>query len=396
MSLYPVSSTADALTIHGEESERSSRLQDQIRQLIRSSGINAISFAKFMESALYHPVDGYYTSTTQVLGREGDFTTAPEFGAVFSHFLSAKIVRIFNSSLIPVRIYEFGAGSGKLCVQVLSELNRLGCEIDDYVIFEISPRLKQIQQQFVARQSPEISTKVHWSDFPADKGMQGVVIANEVIDAMPVELIRFVEGRVHQGYVTELGESFQLEFRTNLEEEFEQTCSQINWPIFEGIYTSEIHCRAEAWLEKVGECFEVGSILISDYGFPQHEYYHPDRNQGTLMCHRRHHSLHDPLEFIGCQDITAHVNFSSLARIAETVGIEINGFTTLAGFIVDTGLESLDLASLQVSEQMSVTQQLNTLTSPSEMGELFKVMELSKNVESDRLGFETLDHMHRL
>ena len=114
------------------------------------------------------------------------------------------------------------------------------------------------------------------------------------------------------------------------------------------------------------------------------------------MCHRRHHSLHDPLEFIGCQDITAHVNFSSLARIAETVGFEVNGFTTLAGFIVDTGLERLDLASLQGSEQMSVTQQLNTLTSPSEMGELFKVMELSKNIESDRLGFETLDHTHRL
>ena len=396
MSLYPVSSTADALTIHGEESERSSRLQDEIRQLIRTSGINAISFAKFMESALYHPVDGYYTSATQVLGREGDFTTAPELGAVFGNFLSAKIARIFNSSMVPARIYEFGAGSGKLCAQVLSELNRLGCEIDDYVIFEISPRLKQIQQQFVARQNPELSTKVHWSDLPTDKGFQGVVIANEVIDAMPVELIRFVEGRVHQGYVTEQGDTFQLEFRTNLEEEFEQTCNQINWPKFKGIYTSEIHCRAEAWLEKVGDCFEVGSILISDYGFPQHEYYHPDRNQGTLMCHRRHHSLHDPLEYIGCQDITAHVNYSSLARVAESVGLEVNGFTTLAGFIVDTGLESLDLASLQISEQMSVTQQLNTLTSPSEMGELFKVMELSKNVESDRLGFETLDHMHRL
>ena len=396
MSLYPVSSTADALTINGEEGERSSRLQDEIRQLIRTSGINAISFARFMESALYHPVDGYYTSATQVLGREGDFTTAPELGAVFGNFLSAKIARILNSSLIPARIYEFGAGSGKLCVQVLSELNRLGCEIDDYVIFEISPRLKKIQQQFVAKQSPEISTKVHWSDFPAGKRMQGVAIANEVIDAMPVELIRFVEGRVHQGYVTELGDTLRLKFRTILEEQFEQTCNQISWPKFEGTYTSEIHYRAEAWLEKVGKYFEVGSMLISDYGFPQHEYYHPDRNQGTLMCHRRHHSLHDPLEFIGCQDITAHVNFSSLARVAETVGLEVNGFTTLAGFIVDTGLESLDLASLQVSEQMSVTQQLNTLTSPSEMGELFKVMELSKNIEPDRLGFETLDHMHRL
>ncbi len=396
MSRYPVNSTADALFFHDEESERSSRLQDEIRQLIRTSDINAISFAKFMESALYHPVDGYYTSATQVLGGEGDFTTAPELGTVFGHFLSAKIARTFHSSPIPARIYEFGAGSGKLCVQLLSELKRLNCEIEDYVIIEISPRLRQIQQQLVARQTPEISTKVHWSDFPADNGIQGVVIANEVIDAMPVELVRFVEGRVHQGYVTELGDIFQLEFRTILEEEFEQTCNQINWPYFEGIYTSEIHCRAEAWLKKVGECFELGSMLISDYGFPQHEYYHPDRNQGTLMCHRRHHSLHDPFEFIGCQDITAHVNFSSLARIAETVGLEVNGFTTLAGFIVDTGLESLDLASLQISEQMSVTQQLNTLTSPSEMGELFKVMELSKNIESDQLGFKTLDHMHRL
>ena len=396
MSRYPVNSTADALFFHDEESERSSRLQDEIRQLIRTSDINAISFAKFMESALYHPVDGYYTSATQVLGREGDFTTAPELGAVFGHFLSSKIARTFHSSPIPARIYEFGAGSGKLCVQLLSELKRLNCEIEDYVIIEISPRLRQIQQQLVARQTPEISTKVHWSDFPADNGIQGVIIANEVIDAMPVELVRFVEGRLHQGYVTELGDIFQLEFRTILEEEFEQTCNQINWPNFEGIYTSEIHCRAEAWLKKVGECFELGSILISDYGFPQHEYYHPDRSQGTLMCHRRHHSLHDPFKFIGCQDITAHVNFSSIARIAEVVGLEVNGFTTLAGFIVDTGLESLNLTSLQISEQMYVTQQLNTLTSPSEMGELFKVMELSKNIEPDRLGFKKFDHIHRL
>lgn len=396
MSFYSVNSVADSLSLNGDELDRNRQLVQIIRNAIRAKECRAITFAEFMDLALYHLNLGYYTSATQILGEDGDFTTAPELGNLFGKILASKIASIFSRGETCARIYEFGAGSGKLAVQILNELSRLGIDIEEYSIIETSPRLKSEQQNLINRSQRQFKSNVSWLDDLPQNGMQGVAIANEVLDAIPVDLIRIVNRAVLRGYVVESGNGFELEFKECHEDLFVRTVELVDMPECDSGYTTELHCRAEAWLRTIGEVLTAGSILISDYGFPNHEYYHRDRSEGTLICHRRHHSLYDPFSFIGCQDITAHLNFSLLAKVAEESGMNVNGFTTLAGFIIDVGAAGMEQTNATASEQRNIAQQMNILTSSSEMGELFKVMELTKNFESSQLGFRTLDHTHRL
>ena len=396
MSSYSANSVSDALALHGDELDRNRQLVQMICNAIRAADRKAITFADFMDIALYHPTLGYYTSATQVLGKDGDFTTAPELGDLFGKIMALKIGSIFDHGDIRTRIYEFGAGTGKLAVQVLSELSRLGIDVEEYAIIETSPRLKREQMDSIRISQCEFSAKVNWYDEFPRNGMRGVVIANEVLDAIPFDLIRITNGEVLRGYVVETGNGLELEFNSSREDSFLHTLELIDVPGCESSYTTELHCRAEAWLRTIAEVMTAGSILISDYGFPSHEYYHPDRNEGTLMCHRRHRSLHNPFAYIGCQDITAHLNYSLIAKVAEDSGLSVNGFTTLAGFIVDMASAEMEQSNASASEQLIFAQQMNMLTSPSEMGEIFKVMELTKGIESSQFGFRTLDHLHRL
>lgn len=396
MSFYPTKPHADVLSLNAAETERSRQLVNEIQRSISATEQRVMPFAQFMDLALYHPEYGYYTSANEVLGEDGDFTTAPELGELFGRSLAVKLAEIFKSREVPANVYEFGAGSGKLAVQILAELDQLDCRVDQYTIVEISPRLKEIQQFTISkatRINPEV---VHWRDsLPAEK-IHGVLIANEVLDAMPVELIRIADGQIQQGFVNASAEGFQLQFSTPRDTRILEAFQRLNSSQIDGVYTTEWHGYALEWLQQVVARLRAGSILIVDYGFPAHEYYHPSRSEGTLMCHRRHHSLPDPFAYIGCQDITAHLNYSALAQIAEQAGFEVNGFTTLAGFIVDCGLQNLNLENLSEFESVLYSKQLNTLTSPSEMGEIFKVMELTKLRAPNDLGFRTLDHLHRL
>ena len=396
MSSYSAKSVSDALALHGDELDRNRQLVRVIRDAVRARQPRAITFAEFMDMALYHPTLGYYTSATQVLGKEGDFTTAPELGDLFGKILALKIGSIFDHGDIRVRIYEFGAGTGKLAIQILTELNRLGIDVEEYAIIETSPRLKREQMDSIRISRREFSAKVNWYDELPRNGMRGVVIANEVLDAIPFDLIRITNGEVLRGYVVETRDGLELQFNSSHEDSFLRTLELIDVSGCESSYTTELHCRAEAWLRTIAEVMTAGSILISDYGFPNHEYYHPDRNEGTLMCHRRHRSLHDPFAYIGCQDITTHLNYSLIAKVAEDSGLSVNGFTTLAGFIVDMASAEMEQSNASASEQLNFAQQMNMLTSSSEMGEIFKVMELIKGIESSQLGFRTLDHLHRL
>ena len=396
MSPYSANSVADALALHGDELDRNRQLVQMICNAIRAADRKAITFADFMDMALYHLTLGYYTSATQVLGRDGDFTTAPELGDLFGKILALKIGSIFDHGDIRVRIYEFGAGTGKLAVQILNELSRLGIDVEEYAIIETSPRLKREQMDSIRISQCEFSAKVNWYDELPRNGMHGVVIANEVLDAIPFDLIRITNGEVLRGYVVETRDGLELQFNSSYEDSFLRTLELVDVSGCENSYTTELHCRAEAWLRTIAEVMTAGSILISDYGFPNHEYYHPDRNEGTLMCHRRHRSSHDPFAYIGCQDITTHLNYSLIAKVAEDSGLHVNGFTTLAGFIVDMASAEMEQSNASASEQLKIAQQMNMLTSPSEMGEIFKVMELTKGIESSQLGFRTLDHLHRL
>lgn len=396
MSFYSVNPVSDALSLDSDELDRNRQLVQVIRRAIRSADRKAIAFAEFMDLALYHLTLGYYTSAVQILGRDGDFTTAPEMGNLFGKILAAKIASILDDGETRARIYEFGAGSGKLAIQILSELGRLGIDIEEYAIIETSPRLKREQMNLVRSSRCESSANVNWRDELPRSGMQGVVVANEVLDAISVDLIRIINGAVFRGYVVETGDGFGLEFKKSDDQAFQSTLELVDLPMCENAYTTELHCRADAWLRTVAEAMTTGSILISDYGFPSHEYYHSDRSEGTLMCHRRHHSLHDPFAYIGCQDITSHLNFSLLSRVAQDSGLNVNGFTTLAGFIVDMSATGLGIANTADLEQRQTVQQMNMLTSSAEMGDIFKVMELTKDCRSSQLGFRMLDHAHRL
>ncbi len=396
MSFYPVMPDANSLSLSAAEAERSQHLVHEIRRAIASAERGAIPFAQFMDLALYHPDYGYYTSANTVLGEEGDFTTAPEMGELFGQSLAVKLAEIFKAQQVPAKIYEFGAGSGKMAVQILTELNRLDCPIDQYTIIEISPRLKETQHLTISRNADINSKVVSWRDSLPTEDIHGVIIANEVLDAMPVELVRIENGQIRQGYVIESTQGFELQFGTPYEPRIQQSFEQLEFCQIDGAYTTELHCHAMTWLEEVTAKLTTGSILIVDYGFPEHEYYHPNRYTGTLMCHRRHHSLQDPFAYIGCQDMTAHLNFSALARIAESAGFDVNGFTTLAGFIIECGMQNLNVDNLSEFESALFYKQINTLTSPSEMGEIFKVMEFTKMSQSSDLGFRMLDHVHRL
>lgn len=396
MSFHSVNSVSDALSLNSDELDRNRQLVQIIGNAIRAADRKAITFAEFMDMALYHPTLGYYTSATHVLGRDGDFTTAPELGDLFGKILALKVASIFGYGDIRARIYEFGAGTGKLAIQILNEISRMGIDVEEYAIIETSPRLKRQQMDSIGISRCEFSAKVNWYDELPGNGMRGVVVANEVLDAIPFDLIRITNGEVLRGYVVESGNGLELQFKTSREASFLRTLESVDVSGCENPYTTELHCRAEAWLRTIAEVMTAGSILISDYGFPSHEYYHPDRNEGTLMCHRRHRSLHDPFAYIGCQDITAHLNYSLIAKVAEDSGLSVNGFTTLAGFIVDMATAKMEQSNASASEQLKIAQQMNMLTSPSEMGEIFKVMELTKWVESSQLGFRTLDHTHRL
>ncbi len=384
------------LSLNDEESARSQCLTKIIFSSIKNSENRALTFAEFMNLALYEPRHGYYTSALQTLGFSGDYVTAPELGSLFGQCLARKIANILQSNRVAANIYEFGAGSGALTIQLITELYKMGFENVSYYIIEVSAELAERQRQRIFGSEADQLAQIKWCKELPKGGMNGVVVANEVLDAMPVEIFQRGASGFRQGYVTESSGHLALEFYDECKPDFRKALERLHLPQISESYISELHCRSEAWVRTIAENLNAGSLLVIDYGFPQHEYYHPDRNAGSLMCHRRHHKLRDPFAFIGCQDITAHVNFTSVAITAIESGLQVNGFSTLSGFLVDLGIAEIDLQNLVDDNRHRLVQELNMLTSPAEMGELFKVIELTKNLSSGSLGFGTVDHLHRL
>ena len=384
------------LSLTPEEIIRSKHLTQKIVNAARNTNRQALTFGQFMDLALYDSEFGYYTAGTRTVGPGGDFITAPEMGNLFGRTLASKLAESLSGFDSPLKLYEFGAGSGKLAVQILHELDKLECRISEYAIIELSPVLRNAQQKTVCQIEKHLGEKVKWYDHLPPQGMKGIVIANEVLDAMPVELFCMEKNELLQGFVVESDTGFALEFRNECEADFEASFAALDLPEVTQPYISELHCRAEAWLRTIANHLDCGSILITDYGFPAHEYYHTERSQGTLICHRRHHVLYDPLSYIGCQDITAHINFSNLARIAVESGMEVNGFTSFAAFLVDAGIECGELKNRSEMEKAQMLNEFIALVTPSEMGEIFKVIEFTKNFDSTITGFATADRSHSL
>ncbi len=370
-------------------------LEAIIENEINTTQHHAIPFSRFLSHVLYDPKYGYYTSGTGILGAQGDFVTAPELGDIFGNCLATKVASYQPSFPDGLSICEFGAGTGKLAVQLLNELSRLQIEVNNYSIVEVSPKLQALQLETINHGAPHFSDIVDWKTTLDSDVFNGVIIANEVIDAIPFELFEFSGSSFFQGYIEVSNSKLQLVFKNHHTVDFQRSIQNESLPKISSNFRSEIHCQAQAWLRTVLEYLKCGTLLIIDYGFPEHEYYHTDRSSGTMACHRRHYVHYDPLQYIGCQDISTHVEFSTLARVAEQSGAQLGGFTTLAGFLMDTGLTEQTIPE-NSKELVEFNREVQTLTSPSEMGDLFKVMELTKNLEPNSVGFEFIDHSHRL
>ncbi|CEG58924.1 class I SAM-dependent methyltransferase [Legionella fallonii] len=349
-----------------------------------------IPFVEFMQLALYAPGEGYYSSGLPKLGKQGDFITAPELTPLFGHTLANQCQQILPNLSSPI-LFEFGAGSGRLCVDILCRLEELDCLPQSYAILEVSANLRHRQQELIQQTIPHLAAKVHWLERWPEHAFNGVIIANEVLDAMPVNRFILTEDGVQESYITlneqhQLKEIFKPSQNPRLLSYVNSHLQDVPTP-----YLSEVNLFLDDWLINVYQMLQQGVALLIDYGFPRHEYYHADRHQGTLMCHYRHHSHPDPLLHPGEQDITAHVDFTHVAEAGHQAGFHIAGYTNQASFLLANGLLSLIHNLEGEQEQFSAKQAIKQLTQHSEMGELFKVMALIKNMEIDLHGFQLQD-----
>lgn len=334
-----------------------------------------ISFARYMELALYTPQWGYYSGGSAKLGKDGDFTTAPEittlFGATLAHLASDLMTQT------DIVLLEFGAGTGKLAFDILTELTVLNRLPRTYYIIELSAQLRARQQEAL-RDFPQ----VQWLDALPDS-FTGVILGNEVLDAMPVNLVvRTESGWAERGVALDGDACFVYVDRPCAETLVAQIPEAHTLP--EG-YVTEVHPVAGGFMQSLAKMIGAGTgaaALFVDYGFPGHEYYFDERNTGTLMCHYRHHAHGDPFFLPGLQDITAHVDFTAMAIAAAEQGLDVLGYTSQAGFLLNAGIGALLLRTSPEDAKAYLPQAraVQKLTSPSEMGELFKVLAVGKNV----------------
>lgn len=378
-----------------EAQAHSEKLQALIRDEIEAAG-GHLGFDRFMELALYAPGLGYYSAGSHKFGEAGDFVTAPEISPLFSRCLAGQCAEVL-SGLGSGDILEFGAGSGAMAADILLELERLDCLPERYFILEVSADLRQRQQQSLSEKAPQLAGRVSWLDALPESGFCGVVLANEVLDAMPVHRFRAHNGMPQELCVVWRGNGFALEEcvpEEALAKRLEVLQAQFALP--EG-YSSEINLHAEEWIRSLGRFLEKGAAFLIDYGFPRAEFYHPQRSTGTLMCHYRHRAHDDALILVGLQDITTHVDFTSVGEAALAAGLSVRGYTSQANFLIANGLtELLANAGGTTKEQLALSMQVKRLTMPGEMGEMFKVMALTRGWDGPLRGFALRDERGRL
>jgi SAM-dependent MidA family methyltransferase len=373
-----------------EEQQLSTRLTSLIRE---EMGEGIMPFSRFMELALFAPGLGYYSAGKTKFGEAGDFITAPEMGDVFAFCLARQCCQILKS-LHGGDILEAGPGSGRLAARLLIELEQLGQLPQHYYLLELSADLRQRQRESIEQYAPHLIDRVRWIDTLPTEKFRGVVLANELLDAVPATIFRKSrESIVERGVVFESGDFTWCDTPASAE-----LARRVETLQLENEYISEINFQAEAWIHTVSNQMEAGVVLLIDYGFPAHEYYHPQRHMGTLMCHYHHRAHTNPLILVGLQDITAHIDFTAMATAAVDSGFEVLGYTTQAAFLVANGLEELVAKSdaTNARAHLELTSQIKKLTLPSEMGELFKVMALGKNIELALEGFRLQDRRARL
>lgn len=374
----------------------SARLQALIADEIAEAG-GQLPFDRFMELALYAPGLGYYVAGAHKLGAGGDFVTAPEISPLFAQCLAVQCGELLDA-LGGGDLLELGAGTGVLAADVLRALaGRRSPPV--YHILELSPDLRERQRATLAEREPGLLARVRWLD-RLPQGFRGVIIGNEVLDALPVHRFAVTDGAVLEGCVAAAQDGLAevwAEPRSPGLVDAVRALERVVGPLPEG-FRSEIDLRLAPWLQAIGAALDAGAVLLVDYGYTRGEYYHPERRAGTLLCHYRHRVHGDPLRWPGLQDISASVDFSAVALAAQAAGLELAGYTTQASFLLATGLDRLLAASdpEDVVRHLELVQGAKMLMLPGEMGERFKVIGLAKGLDLPWSGFAFRDLSGRL
>jgi len=361
----------------------SGALLARIEQELHASG-NWMSFARYMALVLHAPGLGYYAGGNAKFGAGGDFVTAPELGTLFARTLARQVADLLGPG---DAVLEFGAGSGALADALTQALAALGRR-PEYLILEPSAELAH-------RQRARLRAPARWIDALPD-AFRGVMIANEVLDAMPAHALAWTpQGILERGVCINEGQLAWCERPAT----GELLAAARELPVQIGQrYESELNLAARAWIRSLAGCFERGALFVVDYGFPAREFYHPQRATGTLMCHYRHRAHSDPFVLPGLQDITTHVDFSALAQAAAEAGLQILGYANQAQFLVNCGITDL-LGEEDASDARRYAPraaEAQTLLSPAEMGELIKVLALGRRIDAPPRGFTSGDRSHTL
>lgn len=370
--------------------DHSEILKNKISAEIQEKG--PISFERFMHMALYYPGFGYYSSGNCKFGAAGDFVTAPEISPLFSWCVAKQCQQVLK--VIPgASILELGAGTGVMALEILRELERLNSLPQRYAILEVSADLKFRQQQLFATAAPKYLNLIEWLDKLPTQPIKGIVLANEVIDAMPVRRFIFKDN-LQELKVGFASENFVWE-RDDPDEKLKIAVENLNENFSAG-YTSEINLMLNPWIKSLASCLSQGVMLFIDYGYVRREYFHPQRSMGTLMCHYRHHAHSDPFKFVGIQDITSHVDFTAVAEAGVLSDMEVGGFVHQAAFLMNCGIMNYAENKDSLIAQYEIAQQIKRLMLPGEMGEKFKALALTKNFTENLLAFSELDQTHKL
>ncbi|HEY0879306.1 MAG TPA: SAM-dependent methyltransferase [Zeimonas sp.] len=379
------------------------------RELVRRIGAEVdaaggwIGFDRYMHRALYEPGMGYYAGSNRVFGTQGDFVTAPEMSPLFGRCVAVQCAQWLDAA--GGDVVEFGAGSGALAAQILSSLRAADALPRIYAIVELSGSLRERQRRTIAAAGPELLDRVRWLDALPER-IDGVVVANEVLDAMPVRVFRAAGDTVFERGVARAGvdalgwseRPADARLAALVQQRLREAQSAYSGDTTGRVpvaadYVSELGEQAEAWVETVGARITQGAMLLVDYGFPRHEFYHPQRDAGTLRCHFRHRAHDDPFLWPGLQDITAHVDFTAVAESAARARLDVLGFASQARFLLDCGL--LDTCAAIPRDDLRswtrATQAVQRLLSEAEMGELFKAIAFGRGVPDDAIGFRTRD-----
>ena len=378
------SASEDALAV-------SQRLVHTIQAEIRGHG-NWIPFSRYMELALYAPGLGYYSAGSRKIGAEGDFTTAPEMSALFGRTLARQLAELLPQT--DRVIYEFGAGTGQLAIDILLELQALDTLPDHYLIIDLSPELMERQRYQLSQALPKLAKRVQWLNQLPEQ-LDGVIIGNEVLDSMPCERIHWTPVARQLGVALE-GERFVWMDRAIDDPQLLMMTRAMQTP--PGDYLSEISLTNIRFIHTMAKKLTRGALLLIDYGFSAAEYYHPQREMGTLMGHYRHRTVADPFYLPGLMDLTCHVNFSAVAEAGVNAGLDLVGYTTQAQFLINSGIIELleELEPVDALVYLPQAAAAHKLLSPAEMGDLFKVIGFAKGISIDWRGFLNGDRCHTL